>query len=113
MIVIGMLLFILNKIKGDLSLLLIEYFEGWKDKVVFLKVYKYFLLEFVDLIKLCYIVNLYVKFEELSGEIMYGIFGLKYRLELFDVEKEYLKIIGEEFLGYFEVLVEVLKVLIY
>lgn len=45
MIVFGMLLFFLKKMIGDFSLLLIEYFEGWKNIVIFLVGYKCFLLE--------------------------------------------------------------------
>lgn len=113
MTVIGMSLSILNKTKGDPSLPLTEYLEGWKDKAVFPKAYKHLLPEPVDSIKLCHIVNLYVKLEELSGETMYGTLGPKYRSELLDAEKEHLKTTGEEFLGYLEALAEALKVSIH
>lgn len=74
MIVFGMLMFFLKKINGDLIFLLIEYFEGWKDIVVFFKGYKCFLLELEDLVKLCYVVNFYLKLEELNGECIFDIF---------------------------------------
>lgn len=74
MIVFGMLMFFLKKINGDLMLLLIEYFENWKNIVVFFKGYKCFLLELEDLVKLCYVVNFYVKLEELNGECIFDIF---------------------------------------
>lgn len=113
MIVFGMLLFFLKKIKGEFSLLLIEYFENWKDIVVFLKGYRCFILKIEDMIKLCYIVNLYVKLEEMNGEFVFDFFELKYRENLFSEVEEKFKIIERSYVCYFEVLVEVLKIFIY
>lgn len=83
MIVFGMFLFFLKKRKGEFDMLFIEYFDNWKDIVVFLKGFKCFLLELEEEIKLCYVVNLYIKFEELNGEFVFDLMEKKYRVNLF------------------------------
>lgn len=113
MIVFGMLLFFLNKRKGEFNMLFIDYFENWKDIVVFLKGFKYFLLELEKEIKLCYVVNFYIKFEELNGDFVIDFMEKKYRVNLFFEGEEKFKKIGKICLGYFEVLLEVLKIFIY
>lgn len=65
------------------------------------------------MVKLCYVVNMYVKFEELNGELILDIFDLKYKDDLFFEGKGKFEIVGGSYVGYFEVLVEVLKVFIY
>lgn len=113
MLVFGMLLFFLNKINGEFSMLFIEYFEDWKDIVIFLKGYRCFLLELEDEIKLCYVVNLYIKLEELNGEFVFYFLDKKYRENLFCEGEEKFKVVGKSCLGYLEVLVEVFKIFIY
>lgn len=113
MIVFGMVLFFLKKIKGEFSLLLIEYFDNWKDIIVFLKGYRCFILEIEDVIKLCYIVNLYVKLEEMNGGFVFDFLELKYRENIFCEVEEKFKIMERSYVCYFEVLVEVLKIFIY
>lgn len=94
-------------------MLFIDYFEDWKDIVVFLKGFKCFLLELEEEIKLCYVVNFYIKFEELNGEFVYDLMDKKYRVNLFFEGKGIFKIIGKICLGYLEGLLEVLKIFIY
>lgn len=118
MLVFGILLFFFKKKKEEFDMLFIEYFEYWKDIVVFFKGFEFYimfnnLLILVYEIKLCYVVNLYSKLEELDGEYVFDFLDKKYRENLFCEWLEKFKVIGNLFLGYFKVLVEVLKIFSY
>lgn len=82
MIVFGMLMFFLKKIKGNLKLILIKYFKSWEDVFVFQNIYKYIFIEIEDIVMLCYVVNLYLKLEEINGEFVFNMLGIKFKKDL-------------------------------
>lgn len=113
MIVFGMLMFFLKKIRGNLKLILIEYFKCWEDVFVLQNIYKYFFIEIEDIVMLCYVVNLYLKLEEINGEFVFNMLGIKFKKNLLlDWEKKLL-IMEDKYVGYFVVLVELLRIFVY
>lgn len=113
MTVIGMSMSLLKKTKGEPTLPLTEYLEGWKDIAVFPKGYKRLLPEPDDAVKLCHVVNLYVKLEELNGECILDTLDQKFRDDLPPVGRGKLEIIGESYVHHLEVLEEAMKVFIH
>lgn len=110
MTVLGMSLSLLKKTKGEHDLPLIEYLEGWKDLAVFPKHYKRLFPEPEDAVKLCHVVNLYMKLEELNGEIIHETLDFKYRDELPPEGKKLLQTIGKSHIGHLEMLAGSLKI---
>lgn len=113
MTVLGMSLSLLKKTKGEPSLSLIEYLENWKDIAVFPKGYRRLIPKTEDTIKLCHIVNLYVKLEEMNGESVHDSLELKYRENLPSEVEEKLKTTERSYVCHLEVLVEALKIFIH
>lgn len=113
MTVLGMSLSLLKKTKGEPSLSLIEYLENWKDIAVFPKGYRRLIPKTEDTIKLCHIVNLYVKLEEMNGESVLDSLELKYRENLPREVEEKLKTTERSYVCHLEVLVEALKIFIH
>lgn len=113
MSVLGMSLSLLNKTNGEPSMSFTEYLDDWKDIAVFPKGYRRLLPEPEDEIKLCHVVNLYIKLEELNGESVLDSMDKKYRENLPREGEEKLKVAGRSCLGHLEVLVEALKIFIH
>lgn len=113
MTVLGMSMSLLKKTNGDPTLPLTEYLEGWKDIAVFPKGYKRLLPEPEDAVKLCHVVNLYVKLEELNGECILDTLDQKYREDLPPEGRGKLETIGGSYVLHLEVLEEALKVFIH
>jgi hypothetical protein len=113
MTVLGMSLSLLKKTKGDPSASLAGYLENWKDIALFHKGYKRLLPEPEDAVKLCHVVNLYVKLEELNGETILDTLDLKYKEDLPSEGKGKLETFGGSYIGHLEVLGETLKVFIH
>lgn len=113
MTVLGMALSLLKKTKGEPSLSLIEYLDNWKDITVFPKGYRRLIPETEDAIKLCHIVNLYVKLEEMNGGSVRDSLELKYRENIPREVEEKLKTTERSYVCHLEVLVEALKIFIH
>lgn len=113
MTVLGMSLSLLKKTTGDPSLPLTEYLEGWKNIAIFPVGYKRLLPEQEDVVKLCHVVNMYVKLEELNGESILDTLDLKYKDVLPPEGKGKLETVGGSYVGHLEVLAEALKVFIH
>lgn len=113
MTVLGMSLSLLKKTTGDPSLPLTEYLEGWKNIAIFPVGYKRLLPEQEDVVKLCHVVNMYVKLEELNGESILDTLDLKYKDDLPPEGKGKLETVGGSYVGHLEVLAEALKVFIH
>lgn len=113
MTVLGMSMSLLKKTNGDPTLPLTEYLEGWKDIAVFPKGYKRLLPEPEDAVKLCHVVNMYVKLEELNGECILDTLDQKYRDDLPPEGRGKLETIGGSYVLHLEVLEEALKVFIH
>lgn len=113
MSVVGMSLSLLKKTNGKPDMSFTKYLENWKDIAVFPKGYNRILPEPEDEIKLCHLVNLYIKLEELNGESVLDSMDTKYRESLPREGQEKLKETGESSLGHLEVLVEALKIFIH
>ncbi|XP_055995963.1 uncharacterized protein LOC125646740 isoform X2 [Ostrea edulis] len=113
MTVLGMSLSLLKKTKGDPSLPLAGYLENWKDIALFHKGYKRLLPEPEDAVKLCHVVNLYIKLEELNGEIILDTLDLKYKDNIPPEGRGKLETIGDNYISHLEVLGETLKVFIH
>lgn len=113
MSVLGMSLSLLKKTNGEPDMPFTEYLEGWKDIAVFPKGYKSLLPEPEDDIKLCHVVNLYIKLEELNGESVLDSMDRKYRENLPPEGEKQLKKVKKDGLGHLEVLVEALKIFIH
>lgn len=90
---------------------MIEYLDNWKDIAVFPKGYRRLIPETEDAIKLCHIVNLYVKLEEMNGGSVLDSLELKYRENIPREVEEKLKTTERSYVCHLEVLVEALKVL--
>lgn len=113
MTVLGMSLSLLKKKKGKPDTSFTEYLEDWKDIAVFPKGFKRLLPEPEEEIKLCHVVNLYIKLEELNGESVLDSMEKKYRVNLPLDGKETLKTTGKTCLGHLEGLLEALKIFIH
>lgn len=113
MTVLGMSMSLLKKTNGDPTLPLTEYLEGWKNIAVFPKGYKRLLPEPEDSVKLCHVVNLYVKLEELNGECILDTLDQKYRDDLPPEGRGKLETIGGSYVHHLEVLEEAMKVFIH
>lgn len=113
MTVLGMSLSLLKKTKGEPSLSLTEYLDNWKDIAVFPKGYRRLLPEPEDAIKLCHVVNLYVKLEEINGESVLDSLELKYRENIPREGEEKIKTTEKSYVCHLEVLIEALKIFIH
>lgn len=113
MTVLGMSLSLLNKRKGEPNMPFTDYLENWKDIAVFPKGFKHLLPEPEKEIKLCHVVNLYIKLEELNGDSVIDSMEKKYRVNLPLEGEEKLKKTGKTCLGHLEVLLEALKIFIH
>lgn len=113
MTVLGMSMSLLKKTNGDPTFPLTEYLEGWKDIAVFLKGYKRLLPEPEDSVKLCHVVNLYLKLEELNGECILDTLDQRYRDDLPPEGRGKLETIGGSYVHHLEVLEEAMKVFIH
>lgn len=92
---------------------LTEYLDNWKDIAVFPKGYRRLLPEPEDAIKLCHVVNLYVKLEEINGESVLDSLELKYRENIPREGEERIKTTEKSYVCHLEVLIEALKIFIH
>lgn len=113
MTILGMSMSLLKKTNGNPTLPLTEYLDGWKNIAVFPKGYKRLLPEPEDSVKLCHVVNLYVKLEELNGECILDTLDQKYRDDLPPEGRGKLETIGGSYVHHLEVLEEAMKVFIH
>lgn len=113
MTVLGMSMSLLKKTNGDPTFPLTEYLEGWKDIAVFPKGYKRLLPEPEDSVKLCHVVNLYLKLEELNGECILDTLDQRYRDDLPPEGRGKLETIGGSYVHHLEVLEEAMKIFIH
>lgn len=113
MTVLGMSMSLLKKRKGKPDTSFTKYLEDWKDIAVFPKGFKRLLPEPEEEIKLCHVVNLYIKLEELNGESVLNSMEKKYKVDLPNEAKRTLQMTGKTCLGHLEGLLEALKIFIH
>lgn len=113
MTVLGMALSLLKKTNGEPSLPLLEYIQVWKELAVFPISFKSLFPEPHDAVKLCHVVNLYVKLEELNGETIHETLDETYKDDLPPEGKEKLETTGESYVDHLVVLAASLKIFVH
>lgn len=113
MSVLGMAMSLIKKTNGNPKLTLTKYLESWEEVSVLQNTYKTLLSETGNTVRLCHVVNLYIKLEELNGEFVLDTIASKYKKDLpSDWEKQF-STLDDKYVGHLAVLAESLKIFVH
>lgn len=113
MTVLGMSMSLLKKTKGNPKLTLTKYLESWEDVSVLQNTYKNILPETDNTVRLCHVVNLYVKLEELNGEFVLDNIGTKFKKDLPSNFRKQISTLVDKYVGHLAALAESLKIFVH
>lgn len=113
MTVLGMSMSLLKKTKGNPKSTLTKYLKSWEDVSVLQDTYKYIFTETEDTVMLCHVVNLYLKLEEINGELVLNTLGTKFKKDLPSDWKKQISTMEDKYVGHLAVLAESLRIFVH